>query len=252
MNKLVQIEKRCKKSENALKKLFNEVAEKAKLYNVKSGVDYEFWFGTSQYETDDLHGGEKKISRDGHCVWLSNVWVNSNVVPEGIEVIDGRYPVRVVSYWYTPYCYNTMLNRDTGMRFTPEELYKRSETEKVLYTDSDIKVSMVRRNVIPFFKSCQYSHKISHHEYVMYLRRFCPSKRIQKRISDINEQMDIIRQRFNNGEITREEFGAIIRDYCAEKRKLHSKGEVWHEVAHDKKLKDLFITARRYFNDWCE
>jgi hypothetical protein len=122
-----------------------------------------------------------------------------------------------------------------------DELYKKSETEKVLYEDFDVKISMVRRNVIPNFKSCQYCHKISRHEYVMYLKRKRGNKKVEDKIRAIYDEMK------NYPPLSAE------RKKLADKRhELYKRLYYWHECFHADKLSSLKTKANYYFNDWYE
>lgn len=236
MNKVELIFKDARSSERALNKLFEREFLKTVEENAADGLaEFQFFADCSKYETDDMFGTSKKIEDAGHCVWVSDVWASAgNCTPECVEskLKDGRFPVRTVSLWYTPYCY-----MKTGIDV--DELYRKSETEKVLYEDLDVKISMVRRNVIPFFKSVQYCHKISKHEYVLYLKRRKSNKKIER-------QLDVLR-----AEAQQYEWGTPERTKLAEKiKKLYAKLSYWHECFHAETLKALETKTKHYFNDW--
>jgi len=236
MNKVELIFKDARSSERALNKLFEREFRKTVAENAADGLaEFQFFANCSKYETDDMFGTPKKIEDAGHCVWVSDVWASAgNCTPECVEskLKDGRFPVRTVSLWYTPYHYmKTAMNID--------ELYRKSETEKVLYEDLDVKISMVRRNVIPFFKSVQYCHKISKHEYVLYLKRRKCNKKIEG-------QLDVLR-----AEAQQYAWGTPERAKLSEKIKsLFAKLSYWHECFHADTLKAMETKTKYYFNDW--
>ena len=236
MNKVELIFKDARSSERALNKLFEREFRKTVAENAANGLaEFQFFADCSKYEADDMFGTPKKIEDAGHCVWVSDVWASAgNCTPECVEskLKDGRFPVRTVSLWYTLYCY-----MKTGIDV--DELYRKSETEKVLYEDLDVKISMVRRNVIPFFKSVQYCHKISKHEYVLYLKRRKSNKKIER-------QLDVLR-----AEAQQYAWGTPERTKLAEKiKKLYAKLSYWHECFHAETLKALETKTKHYFNDW--
>ena len=117
---LDKIQRQCKKSENALNKLYKEILKEVSEYNDKHSSHF---ISDDKYETDDSQGTEKKIERDGQCVWVFNAYVSTNAMPEG------EYISKKVAYWYTPYTYN-------DNKYSLEEFYKKAETEKVLYESS--------------------------------------------------------------------------------------------------------------------
>lgn len=225
------IQRKCKKSENALNKLYKEMLKEVSEYNDKHKSHFPCRDG--EYETDDSQGTEKKIERDGQCVWVFNTYVNTNAIPEG----------KKVAYWYTPYTYN-------DNKYSLEEFYKKAETEKVLFVSSEIKVSMVRRHVIPNAHSYQWCPKISHHEYVMYYQVYSPTPRLQKQIKELEEEMIKRREEIKN--LSPEDRLTIMRPLLDQKRKLYNKQYKWIEVANEKTLSKLFVVAKRYFNDWYE
>jgi hypothetical protein len=233
MSKVVEtIFKDAASRERKLYKLFKKEKEKAYLQNEKDGLsEYLFFAYCNEYETDDMFGKPQKIEEDGVCVWKSNAWVSSNKMPCDVEVMNGRFPVKCVSLWYTPYHYMTNIGVD--------ELYKKSETEKILYQDFDVKISMVRRNVIPNFRSVQYCHKIAPHEYVMYLKRKKDNKKVEDKISQLYDEM--------------KKYPPLSpeRRKLADKRhKLYESLYYWHECFHADKLSSLKAKANHYFNDW--
>lgn len=238
-NVLDSIQRQCKKSENALNKLYKEMLKEVSEYNDKHNSHF---FCDGDYETSDSQGTEKKIERDGQCVWVFNSYVNTNAIPEGAEAFKGHYYIsKKVAYWYTPYTYN-------DNKYSLEEFYKKAETEKVLYEGSEIKVSMVRRHVIPNAHSYQWCPKISHHEYVMYYQVYSPTPRLQKRIKELGEEMIKRREEIKN--LSYEERLEIMRPLLDQKKKLYNKQYKWIEVANEKTLSKLFVVAKRYFNDW--
>lgn len=241
MDKLEYIKKEARATELAMEKLFQETYKKVMEENAKRGLSkYEFFVECRKKETDDQQGNEQKITlhRKKGCdvyVWTSNVWLNSNVIPESIrsEVIDSRFPVKAVSYWYKPYCYMWKLSH--------EELYEQSEKEKLLYEDDEVKVSIIRRNVIPFFKSSQYCAKMSEPEYVFYVKTRRKDDKIEEKIDQINKRLRELTEKGNSKEKEK-----LINQKC----KLYDKISYWHECVHADKLNDLFKKAKRYFNDW--
>lgn len=236
---LDKIQKKCKKSENALNKLYNEMLKEVSEYNDKHNSHF---ICDDLYETSDSQGTEKKIERDGQCVWVSNIYVNTNVIPKGAETFKGNYYIsKIVAYWYTPYTYN-------DNKYSLDEFYKKAETEKVLYEGNEIKVSMVRRHVIPNAHSYQWCPKISHHEYVMYYKAYSPTPRLKKQIKELEEE--IRREEIKN--LSHEDRLAIIRPLLDQHNKLCNKRYKWIEIANEKTLSKLFVVAKHYFNDWYE
>ena len=241
MNRLEYVKKEAKKTENALKKLFQETSENVMTENSERGLsDYEFFADVHKNETDDIYGTEQKITRtlkNGReiSVWTSNVWVNSNVIPESIrsEVRDDRFPVKTVSYWYTPYCYMFKLSCD--------DLYEQSEKEKILYEDTEVKVSIIRRNSIPFFNSVQYCSQMSEPEYVFYIKRRRDDNKINQKIEQVNERLK---------ELVGKENSAEKEKLIKKRRDLYNELLYWHECVHADKFNDLFTKAQKYFNDW--
>lgn len=239
-NVLDSIQRQCKKSENALNKLYKEMLKEVSEYNDKHNSHF---FRNDDYETNDSQGTEKKIERDGQCVWVFNEYVSTNAIPEGAEIADNGYQFisKKVAYWYTPYTYN-------DNKYSLEEFYKKAETEKVLFVSSEIKVSMVRRHVIPNAHSYQWCPKISHHEYVMYYKIYSPIPRLQKQIKELEEEMKNRREKIKN--LPYEKRFAIMRPLVNQKMNLCNKQYKWIEVANEKTLSKLFAVAKRYFNDW--
>jgi hypothetical protein len=236
MNKLDIIKKKTVKRKKELDKFFKSEYQKVLQNNIDNGLEkYNFFASCSKDETDSLYGGEQCLEKDGLKIWKSLIWVNGNDIPEGVETIDGRFPIWSVSMWYSPFHYNN------GM--SVEELYDRSEKEKILYEDSDIRISWVRRNVIPFFKSVQYCHKMSQPEYIMYIKRQRNDKdaqTIKTKIDQLSEQIREYRYKNENPPM-----------YLIEERKYLTKSlYYWHECVHDDDLNKLFTKAGRYFNDW--
>lgn len=246
----------ARKSEKTLKQMLEDAKKKAERVNVRERglTDFGFIMRCHEDETDDqythpraiekkdddsliiVHGAEEQYPLK---VWMSNVWVNSNKIPESVKdkVIDSRYPVRVASMWFTPYTHFTQWN---GKQLTLEEFYKKAEKEKVLFFNFEVKISMVRRNAIPNKHSCQWCHKMSKPEYVMYLRRekTLPAKQ-QKRIEELN---NLITSAIMNHE--------NVTDLREERAKLMRKAYYWHEVLSADTLNKLETKARRVFNDW--
>jgi len=238
-NVLDTIQRQCKKSEKALNKLYKEMLKEVSEYNDKHN---SYLFRNDDYETNDSQGTEKKIERDGQCVWVFNRYVSTNKIPEGAETFKSHYYIsKKVAYWYTPYTYN-------DNKYSLEEFYKKAETEKVLYEGSEIKVSMVRRHVIPNAHSCQWCPKISRHEYVMYYQVYSPTPRLQKQFKELEEEMRKRREEIKN--LSSEERLAIMRPLLEQHKKLSAKKYKWIEVANEKTLSKLFTVAKRYFNDW--
>ena len=246
----------ARKSERTLKQMLEDAKKKAEKVNAKERglTDYDFFMHCSEDETSDQYTTPRAIEKkadDRHIiihgieeqyplkVWLSNVWVGSNRIPEGVKdnAIDGRYPIRVASMWYTPHTFFTPWS---GKQLTLDEFYKKAEKEKVLFFNFEVKISMVRRNAIPNKHSCQWCHKMSKPEYVMYLRREkkLPAKQ-QKRIDELNSL--IHSARINNENIT---------DLIKERAKLMKKSYYWHEVLNAETLNKLETKARQVFNDW--
>ena len=240
-NVLDSIQRQCKKSENVLNKLYKEMLKEVSEYNDKHNSHF---IRDDEYETSDSQGTEKKVERDGQCVWVFNSYVNTNVIPEGAESFNSLcfsyYISKRVAYWYTPYKHNN--------KYSLEEFYKKAETEKVLYEDGEIKVSMVRRHVIPNVHSCQWHPKISRHEYVMYYQVYSPTPRLQKQIKELDEEMRKRREEIKN--LSSEERLAIMRPLLDQRKKLYVKRYKWIEVANEKTLSKLFAVAKHYFNDW--
>ena len=233
MDKLDLIKKEAKATERKLKKLFKETYDNVYKENISNGLgEYNKFIEFHTQETDDMYDDPVKIERNGVCVWISNCWINSNVIPEGVRVVDNRFPVKACSYWYSPYHYMTNISVD--------ELYEKSETEKILYTDFDVKVSIIRRNVIPNFKSYQWCHKLSEPEYVFYLMRKRNDPVIEKKIDELTAK---IRMFINQKTKAPQEM-------IDEQRKLYDSLYCWHECVHDDKLDRMFTKARKYFNDW--
>lgn len=246
----------ARKSERILKQMLEDAKKKAERVNVRERglTDFDFFMRGCEYETSDeythpraiekkdnnrhiiIHGTEEQYPLK---VWMSNVWVNSNVIPEGVKdrVIDNTYPVRVASMWFTPHTHFTQWS---GKQLTLDEFYKKAEKEKVLFFNFEVKISIVRRNAIPNKYSCQWCHKMSKPEYAMYFRRekTLPAKQ-QKRIEELN---NLIRSaRMNNENFT---------DLLKERAKLMRKSYYWHEVLSAETLNKLETKARQVFNDW--
>lgn len=245
---LDKIYKACVKSEKELYKLIDEVQTDIMRSGVNNNVSTHLYF--PQYETNDMFGKPRPIKKNGHKVWVFDRWVNSNVIPENkkAEVRDNRYPVRNVALWYTPFAYNTEANRKQ-MKYTPTEFYKEAEKEKVLYEDNDIKVVLLRRNVIPYFHSCQWTHQMADHEYVMYLKREILTEKQTKEINELRKEIHENNKAHNDGNTDALKLNKPLIDKIAKIRKRATKE---FEVFHNTKLKDLFRTANRYFNDWYE
>lgn len=245
----------ARKSERTLKQMLEEAKKKAEKVNAKDRglTDYDFFMHSREDETSDQCTKPQAIKKDRQevviingvkeqyplKVWMSNVWISSNKIPEGVKdkVIDGRYPIRVASMWYTPH---THFTRWSGKQLTLDEFYKKAEKEKVLFFNFEVKISMVRRNAIPNKYSCQWCHKMSNPEYVMYLRihKKLPAKQ-QKRIDELNNLIHFARM--NNENIT---------DLVKERTKLTKKSYYWHEVLNAETLNKLETKARKVFNDW--
>jgi hypothetical protein len=244
----------ARKSEKTLKKMLDEAKKKAERVNIRERglTDFDFIMSCHEDETCDQYTKPQAIKKDQQWaviihgieeqyplqVWMSNVWVNSNKIPESVKdkVIDNRYPIRVASMWYTPH---THFTRWSGKQLTLDEFYKKAEKEKVLFFNFEVKISMIRRNAIPNKHSCQWCHKMSNPEYVMYLRREkkLPAKQ-QKRIEELNNLINSASYKEN------------IADLIKEKAKLMRKAYYWHEVLNADTLNQLEVKARKVFNDW--
>lgn len=246
---------KARRTEKTLKQMLEEAKKKAEKVNLRQRglTDYKFWLDCYGYETCDQYTKPQAIKKDRQGlviihgieeqyplkVWLSNVWVNGNTIPESVKdkVIDCRYPVRVASMWYTPH---THFTHWSGKQLTLDEFYKKAEKEKVLFFNFDVKISMVRRNAIPNKHSYQWCHKMSKPEYVMYLRRQKKlSAKQQKRIEELN---GLINSAIINNE--------NITDLRDERAKLMRKSYYWHEVLNAETLNKLETKARHVFNDW--
>ena len=249
---LDRILRECKKSEKSLYNLQKEVH--AEIAESGFNADEQSTFFTqSQYETSDQNGGEKCVERYGHKVWIDDIWVSSNRIPQSKKAMvkNGRYPVKTVALWYTPYTYNTAITTEP-MRLTPQELYKRAEKEKVLYEDRYIKVAMVRRNAIPLFRSVQWSHKMAQHEYVMYLKQSIPTKRQAQILKEINNAMKVCSEKYRDGEISKEWYNKTQKELLTDRIKWEKKTQKWMEIFHADKLTTLFQKANYIINDWYE
>jgi hypothetical protein len=233
MNKIEEIFKDAKKTEKNLNSLLKREFDRISKENEQNGLsDYQVFASWCKYETDDMFTTPQKITDGEVCVWASNNWVAPSRPPKDVEMKEGRFPVKCVSMWYTPYCY-----MKTGMDVN--ELYNNAETEKVLYEDFDIKISMVRRNVIPFFHSVQYTHRITKHEYVLYLKRHGHDEEVEKEMEELYKQL----KQFPS--LSPERMKLSIK-----RQQLYKSLDYWHECFHADKLKDLEEKALYYFNDW--
>jgi hypothetical protein len=245
----------ARKSEKTLKQMLEEAKKKAERVNVRQRglTDYDTIMRWHEDETCDQYTNPQAIKKDRQGtvivhgteeqyplkVWLSNVWMGSNKIPESVKdkVIDGRYPIRVASMWYTPH---THFTRWSDKQLTLDEFYKKAEKEKVLFFNFEVKISMVRRNAIPNKHSCQWKHKMSEPEYVMYLRdqKKLPAKQ-QKRIEELNDLIHTARLNNEN-----------INNLREERAKLMRKAYYWREVLNAETLNKLETKARQVFNDW--
>lgn len=242
MNKLDLIYKKAAAKDRNLKKLYSETIEKIKKETGATVVWHD-------YETDCLYDEIETVERDGLKVYKYKKWISSNKYPEGAEVRDGRYAVPAVAYWRTPYNYNQNL-RTESFRYHPKVLYDKSETEKVLYEDSEFKVIMLRRNVIPFFRSCQWCHKISEHEYVIYLKREELTEIDKFELVKIQNIISNLCQRKRNGELTKEQYDRGLNNLYDDRKEVYKKATKLYEIAHSEKLKYVFQKAKRYINDY--
>ena len=233
MNKLEEIKKEVSRKKRNLDKFFGTEYNKVLQDNIKNGLGrFNIFVQWSKDETSSQHGGEEAMESDGLKIWKSNVWVNTTDRFDGIEVIDDRIAIPSISMWYSPFHYNNEMSIG--------ELYDKSEKEKVLYECCDVKVSWVRRNVIPFFNSVQYCHKMSEPEYIMYIKR-------KKEDNDVNERIKVLIEEMKgylrNGE-------SVPQSIIDEKEKLSNSLYYWHECVHGDTIKQLFTRAGKYFNDW--
>ena len=250
MHVLDKIERQTRKSYRDLMKLYKEVT--------RDNIDkFVGWFGeplslaeresmlsckpSLNSETDDMFGTEKVIERYGHKVYLYNSWVGSNRIDDRATVREGRYASPKVAFWYTPFHYMT--------KHTTEELYRESETEKVLYENQGygVKISIARKFVIPRFHSCQWCHKMSEPVFSLYVlsNELGEEDKIER--ARLMKELDGLRKgngSGKNGERMRE-----IRDGL---RRIADRNRRWNECICEKDLKSLFLQARRYFNDWYE
>ena len=255
--------RQARKSEKTLFTMYKEACRKAQEINTKNGVGFDFpqrgvnspYSIVKSSETGDQFTKPKAIEEKSEYwiiingkteqyplkVWLSNVWMGSNKIPESVKdkVIDGRYPIRVASMWYTPYNYFT---RWSGKQLTFDEFYKKAEKEKVLFFNTEVKISMVRRNAIPNMHSCQWKHKMSEPEYVMYIRREkkLPAKQ-ETRLKEIYNEIRSLRMQDINADVS-----ALVK----EKYNINFKRYYWHEVLNAETLNKLETKARQVFNDW--
>ena len=251
----------ARKSEKTLFTMYKEACKKAEEINIKNDVgspwrDVKYSYSIAKLsETGDQFTKPKAIEEKGEYsiivhgkmeqyplkVWLSNIWMGSNKIPESVKdkVIDNRYPVRVASMWYTPY---THFTRWSGKQLTLDEFYKKAEKEKVLFFDFEVKISMVRRNAIPNKHSCQWCHKMSKPEYVMYLRdeKKLPAKQ-EERLKEIYNEIHSLRMQDSKADVS-----ALVK----EKYNINAKRYYWREVLNAETLSKLEIKARHVFNDW--
>lgn len=213
VDRLKEVFKYARKSEKELYKLYKEQIECAKKENEENGLSdwlSKFHGECSEYATRDMFTEPIAVEKGGHKVWLFNLWMNSNNVPESMrgKMRDYRFPIRKAALWYEPDNYGK--TGDLALK----ELSEQAEREKVLYEDCDVKITMLRRNIIPCFHSCQWCHKVSDHEYVFYIKHYG-------------------------------------KPYRAEDGKYHRDMELY-ESGHADSLKHLEIKMRRYINDWYE
>lgn len=211
VDKLKEVFKCARKSEKELNKLYKEQIDCAIKENEKNGLSEwlsYFHFTCSEYATRDMYSQPIAIEKGGHKVWLFNLWMNSNNVPESMQgkMIDYRFPIRKAALWYEPYNYRK--NGESSLK----DLSEKAEREKILYEDNNVKITMLRRNIIPYFHSCQWCHKVSNHEYVFYIKFY--------------------------GKPYQDKNGKYHRDM-----KLYESG-------HADSLKHLEIQMKKYINDW--
>lgn len=235
-NRVKEFFKEARAEERHLNRLFEEYKQKVIAENKENHLDdFVFFTNCNEYETDDAFGTEKKIVDGKQQVWLSNCWVNSNKMPSNVEIRDNRFAVKCVSYWFTPYTHLTRWNKS----LTAEEVFEKAEKEKVLYEDFDVKISMVRRNLIPCMHTCQWSHKISKHEYVMYVRmKKKPTAKQQAKLDELHQKAHETKD-----DEERRKILCKIHD-------INNKLCYWNEVLHNNTLKGLENEALYYFNDW--
>lgn len=227
-NKIDIIFKDAKSTENRLKRLLEKVRKQAEKENKAAGLEkYMFFSDCNMKETSDKNGTEEKIEEKDICVWKSNTWIHDSS--------KGYIPVKTASMWYTPYCYND------GSKMGLNELFEKSETEKILYKDFDVKISMIRRNSIPWFHSVQWTHKMADAEYVMFVRRRKSDEKIEKEIAELDEQFR--KGLHNTDKETHEKM-------TKKRRELNEQLYYWHECIHAETLSKLKTKAQYYFNDW--
>lgn len=250
MRVLDKIEKQTRKSYRNLMKLYKKV--------VCENIDkFVGWFGkplspeeresllrckqSLNSETDDMYGTEKAIERYGHKVYLYNSWVSSNKIEDSALVRDGRYASPKVAFWYTPFHY--MTNHST------EELYQKSETEKVLYESYlyDIKISITRKFVIPRFHSYQWCHKMSEPVFSLYVLSNELSEDDKREHARLIDELEALRKGNDDGKNNEK-----MREIGKELQRIANRNRRWKECICEKDMKSLFLKARRYFNDWYE
>ena len=235
MNKVEEIFKEAKKTEKKLNSLLKKEYDRISKENADNGLsDYQVFANWCKYETDDMFTTPQKITDGEVSVWASNCWASATHPPKDVEMKEGRFPVKCVSMWYTPYCY-----MKTGKDV--KELYNNAETEKVLYEDHYIKISMLRRNVIPFFHSTQYTHRITKHEYVLYLKLHKHDEKVEKEMEELYKQLKQCPP-----------FSPERKKLANKRQQLYNSLGYWNECFHAKKLKELEVNALYFFNDWHE
>jgi len=250
MNVLDKIERETRKSYRNLMKLYKEVVcenidkfvgtfaeplsanERESVLRRKPNLNSE---------TDDIYGTEKAVERYGHKVYLYNSWVSSNKIDCSATVREGRYASPKVAFWYTPFHYMT--------KHTTDELYRESETEKVLYENYGygVKISMTRKFVIPNFHSCQWCHKMSEPVFSLYVlsNELSEDDKIER--ARLISELEALRKG-NEGGKNKER----MREISKELQRIADRNRRWKECICEKDLKSMFIKARHYFNDWYE
>ena len=226
-------------TENELKKFFRKQYNAVQKENVANGLGSFLTFAEwHKLETCDKYGTPVPVQCGDNNIWLSTVWVASTNIPKGVELNDGRVPVKAVSMWYTPRHENIDVL----------EWFDRAEKEKILFQDTDIKISQIRRNVIPNAHSCQWHHKMSKPEYALFYRYYRPNTKGD--LIFYETQDNALKKIMLNGTYSKEEARRLSDPIIAAKKKHYESKIVWLECAHANTLRDLIRVAKQSFNDW--